>query len=59
MTKNMSENMKEYCKKHTISDNGITITDSKKSAVIISLLNKVTMFKEVYFQGRILVRFKK
>ena len=47
-----------YIKKHTISDNGFVHCDSRKSAVIISLLNRVTMFEDsVYSNGRELIKF--
>ncbi len=52
--------MNNYIKKHMASYNGLIITtDSKKSAIIISLLNRVTMFENsVYAQGRKLIEFE-
>jgi len=47
-----------YIKKHTISDNGFILCDTRKSAIIISLLNRVTMFENsVYAQGKELINF--
>ncbi len=49
-----------YIESHTTSYNGLIITtDSIKSAIIISLLNRVTMFENsVYAQGRKLIEFE-
>ncbi len=48
----------EYLKKHVLYDNGFILCDTRKSAVIISLLNRVTMFEDsVYSNGRELIKF--
>lgn len=62
MSQNMSENMQAYVKEHTRNSGkgGYFLCDSKKSAVIISLLGKPTMFEKViYYQGKRMFAFKK
>jgi len=54
----MNKEMQKYFDKHVKSDNGFVQTNSKKSAIIISLIPRTTMYGDfVYYNGKQIIEF--
>ena len=54
----MNKEMQKYFDKHVKYDNGFVHCDSKKSAIIISLLKRNTVFQDaIFYNGKQIIQF--